>query len=129
MVTVRLTCRTYEACTGTTGSGPSPPHILHFRSRALARPADPLSLSSRISNVSFPAGIVDRTRGRGNYQVTEQPDGDSFRGQKRLLPRIQAGNYRVPRRLSRVFIMHICCFYLLFFREEKERDSCRLRGN
>lgn len=33
------------------------------------------------------------------------------------------------RRLSRVFIMHICCFYLLFFREEKERGSCRLRGN
>lgn len=27
----------YEACTGTTGSGSSPPHILHFRSRALPR--------------------------------------------------------------------------------------------
>ena len=71
-----------------------PPEVAHhrptFSTSGLALslgPPRPLSLSlpARISNVSF-SGLRryrwQDTRGRGNYQVMEQPDDDSFRGTK-----------------------------------------------
>lgn len=128
----------YEACTGTTGSGPSPPHIPNFRSRALTRSGLVVSPSfvvrSLFPSLSRQDSLVSvrlsplTGHGRRNTIVTRRmeitergvapllsatPD-DNFRGQKEENAR-RTRDTRItgPRRSSEYRSLYLSCHMCL----------------